>query len=170
MGPLRSIELGFVPLAAGSIASATGLTLPVGAQQASGTSCNLSGRILTVGGTVTGAFAPFQVVQGTGIPANTYIVSAGILVGTWNLSNLCTTQTGITVTAFAPTYPDMVILKAVTGNVTWRADGVAPTNAAAGGMLLQTTDPLFEYFGNLAAIQFISATGGINASFYKLAG
>jgi hypothetical protein len=151
-----------------SLATAVGLTLPVGAQQASGTSCNLSGSLLTVGGTVTGTFATGQYVKGTGIPANTYITGPGTVANTWNLSNTCTTETGETVTGYAPLAPDFAIIWATTATVYWRDDGVTPTSG--NGVPLLTTAPPFEYYGSLGAIQFISATGAINVSFYKLVG
>ena len=52
---LAVLPLGFQQIT--SLSSAVGLTLPYEAQQASATSCSLAGKLLTVGGTVTGAFA-----------------------------------------------------------------------------------------------------------------
>lgn len=169
MGPLRAAPLGFQQITA--LTAAVGLTLPVGAQQAQASSCSLSGRLLTVGGTVTGAFAPGQVVQGTGIPANTAIVSpGGVGTGTWNLSNACTTETGEEVTAYSPTYPDFALIRATGGNVYWRDDGVAPT--ATVGMPLLTTDVQpWEYWGDLSAIQFVQvATAVLDVSYYRIGG
>jgi hypothetical protein len=168
MGPLRAVPTGFQQIT--SLSAATNLTLPVGAQVAQATGATLSGRLLTVGGTVTGVFATGQYVQGTGIPPNTYITGPGSVSGTWNLSNICTTESAETITAFAPVVSDFAIVKALTQNVAWRDDGVAPT--ATVGMIIQTTDPLFEYYGDLAAIQFIQVTASatLNVSYYRLSG
>lgn len=76
-----------------------------GPQQAVSTSVSLSGTVMTVNSGVTGTFAPGQIVIGTGIPANTYILSNGTGTGgtgTYNVSNSMTTETNETVTAYAP--------------------------------------------------------------------
>jgi hypothetical protein len=169
VGPLRATALGFQQLT--GISPAIGLILPYGAQQASGTSCNLAGNLLTVGGTVTGTFATGLVVVGTGIPSNTYITGRGLVANTWYLSQSCTTETAETVTGYARlAVPDFAIMKALTQNVAWRDDGTAPT--ASIGMIIQTADPLFEYYGDLLAIQFIYVVSGaiLNVSYYKIAG
>ncbi|MDE2426234.1 MAG: hypothetical protein KGO96_10060 [Elusimicrobia bacterium] len=163
-----AVPLGFQQIS--SLSAAAGLTLPLGAQQAEGTSCSLSGKQLTVGGTVTGTFAVGQTVTGTGIPANTLISSQGQQSGTWLLSNACTTESGEAVTAYQTPRVDFVLLKAATENISWRDDGAAPT--ATVGMLMQTTDEPLLYSGDLLAIQFIqvSASAVLNASYYQNAG
>ena len=167
MGPLRAAPLGFQQIT--SLSSAVGLTLPYGVQQASGTSCNLSGKVLTVGGTVTGAFGVGQVAVGTGIPANTYILSPGSVAGTWNLSNSASSETGETVTGYAQVEVDFAIIRATVATVYWRDDGTAPTGTVGMAMLTTDVQP-FDYYGDLGAIQFISASGAISVSYYKLVG
>lgn len=60
------------------------------------------------------------------------------------------------------------LIKATTQNVRWRDDGSAPT--ATVGILMQTTDPPFEYTGDLSAIQFIETVAGavLDVSYYQL--
>lgn len=41
----------------------------------SGTASSISGTTLTVGGTVTGTFAPGQIISGSGVTAGTYIIA-----------------------------------------------------------------------------------------------
>ena len=165
----RAAALGYQQITT-ALSAAVGLTLPVGVQKAQGTACDLLNRRLTVGGTVTGAFGVGQIVQGTGIPANTSIVSPGTLPNTWILSAACTTETGETVTAYAPVACDFAIIKCTAQTVMWRDDGVAPT--ATIGMPMLVTDPPLEYGGALANIQFIQATASavLDVSYYKLAG
>jgi hypothetical protein len=111
-------------------------------------------------------------VQGTGIPPNTYIANHDG-AGNWLLNNLCTTETGEVVTAFATLSVDFAVIR-VTGagaSVNWRDDGVAPTTTV--GMPLFASDAFqFEYYGALTAIQFIQAvaTAALNVSYYNLAG
>ena len=164
----RGAPLGFQSLV--SPAAATGLTLPYGAQQAEGTSCNLSGNVLTVGGTVTGKFAVGQTVVATGIPINTTILQAGVPPNTWLLSNPCTTETGEAVIAYATLNANFAIMRVTGGGVNWRDDGVAPTSTV--GMPMNTTDPPFEYMGSLAGIQFIEQSGAasVEVAFYSLSG
>ncbi len=54
-----------------------------------------------------------------------------------------------------------------TANVRWRDDGVAPT--ASVGMLAPYGQACWSYTGNLAAIQFIAATGSpvLDVTFYR---
>ncbi len=69
-------------------------------------------------------------------------------------------------TYLAPRGAISVILQAEDQNVRWRDDGVAPT--ATVGMLLRITDPPFEYFGNLSALQVIrTAPGAILNLIYR---
>ncbi len=169
----RAVPLGFQNIA--SLAAATGLILPVGAQQASGSSCSLLGKQLTVGGSVTGSFAIGQVVQGSGIPANTYITQQGTPgTNTWWLSNSATTGSAIAVTAYQALRVDFAIIRCTGGaSVNWRDDGGVPTGAEGGGVPMLDTDPPFEYTGDLAAIQFIEASGStptLQVSYYSLSG
>lgn len=77
------------------------------------------------------------------------------------------TATGLT----CPGGADTAVIEATsTAIVFWRDDGTAPS--ASVGMQLNPTpatgaQPTMVYQGNLSAIQFISATGGINVSCYK---
>lgn len=64
---------------------------------------------------------------------------------------------------------DFAVIRATTANVFWRDDGIAPTSTV-GMPILYASDPPFEYFGNVAGIQFISATGAINVSYYRISG
>lgn len=164
----RAVALGFQAVV--SPATATGLTIPVGAQQAEGTSCTLSGSLLTVGGTVTGVFAVGQTVQGTGIPPNTLITRTGSTAATWWLSNPCSTESGETVIANQTLAINLAIIRCTGGNVNWRDDGVAPT--ATVGMPMLATDSPFEYMGDIGGIQFIEQSGAatVDVSFYSLSG
>lgn len=163
----RAANLGYQQIS--SLGSATGLTLPVGPQLASATGCSLAGSVLTVGGTVTGAFAAGQVVKGTGIPANTFILNQ-TAANQWLLSNPCTTESGETVTAYQWLDVNFAVVRCTGQNVMWRDDGVAPT--ASTGMPLLTTDPPWEYAGDLLAIQFIqtAASAVLDVSYYTLVG
>ena len=67
--------------------------------------------------------------------------------------------TGLTVPAGAC----YAVVQAVTASVFWRDDGTAPTSAI--GMTIASGGEL-DYAGDLTKIQFISATGGINVSYY----
>jgi hypothetical protein len=51
-----------------------------------------------------------------------------------------------------------LLLSAEVQNVRWRDDGVALTTTV--GFLLKTSDPPFEYSGNILALQFIQVTAG----------
>ena len=152
------------------MSAATGLTLPVGPEVASATSASLSGRLLTLGGTVTGVFEPGQTVSGTGIPANTTISAEGNTSGTFWLTNACTTESGESVTAYQTLISDMVVLQAEVEAVRWRDDGTAPTSAV--GQVMAVSAAPLEYTGDLTAIQFIQVAVGaiVDATFYKLVG
>ena len=165
---LRSVALGFQNIS--SLSLATGLTLPTGSQQASGSACTLSGNLLTVAGTVTGVFATNQIVIGTGIPANTYILGPGHLANTWLLSQNCTTESAETVTAYQQIKVDYAIIRASTANVNWRDDGTAPTSATGFPML--STDGPMLYASNLLGIQFIAQSGSptLQVSYYCFSG
>lgn len=60
------------------------------------------------------------------------------------------------------------VIRATTATVRWRDDGTLPTGTV-GFQLLTTEDPLV-YQGDLSAIKFFSATGGIEVLFYALTG
>jgi hypothetical protein len=169
VGPLRATPLGYQQVT--SLTTAIGLTMPLGAQQASGTACSLASKLLTVGGTVTGTFAIGQTVTGTGIPANTTIVQAGSAPSTWVLSSACTTEASETVTAYDTPRVDFAIIRVTAANVYWRDDGTAPT-ATVGMPLLSTDTVPFEYYGDPLAIQFIAVSGSpvLDVSYYRLAG
>ena len=153
-----------------SLATSTALTLPVGAQMAQGTSCNLSGSLLTVGGTITGAFVVGQIVQGTGIPANTYITQPGTLATQWFLSNPCTTQTSITVTAYADPGANVALIAVETANVRFLPGGGVPT--ASVGMPIAAGSLMLYDQGNLAGLRFIQQTSGavLDVAYYRAAG
>lgn len=164
----RAVAVGFQNIT--SLAAATALTLPLGKQLATASSCSLSGSLLTVGGTVTGAFTIGQVVTGTGIPANTVIVGPAGPTNTWILSNIVATGTGIAVTGYAFINVDFALIRCSTAAVNWRDDGVAPT--ATVGFPMLTTDMPLEYAGNIGGIQFIAQSGlpTLQVSYYQLSG
>ena len=58
----------------------------------------------------------------------------------------------------------VAIMSATTAAVSWRDDGVAPTAAVGIQIPAGTT---FQYTGNLATFQAISATGVLNVSYYR---
>jgi hypothetical protein len=69
-----------------------------------------------------------------------------------------------------PAGADLAIIRTETANVRWRDDGTTPTSSV--GMLMASTDPVFEYSGTLSAIQFIAVSGNpvLDVAFYRLAG
>jgi apolipoprotein N-acyltransferase len=82
-------------------------------------------------------------------------ISAATLASATSL----TVPAGATVAVVAPD----------TAAVRWRDDGTAPTTSV--GMSLAAAT-VFEYWGNLSAIQFIAQTGSpvLNISYYKIDG
>lgn len=153
------------------LSTATYLTLPVGPQQAQATSCNLSGNLLTVGGTITGAFAIGQVVQGAGIPANTTIVAPtqqGPNPTAWWLSAACTTESGETVTGYQDAGANLAYIAPETQNVRYRPGNVAPTSTV--GMPIYQGSQVEYTAGDLAALQFIeeTATATLNVTYYRV--
>ena len=58
----------------------------------------------------------------------------------------------------------IALLSASVAAVSWRDDGGVPT--ATVGIIIPAGTTM-QYTGNLAAIQFISATGTLNVSYYK---
>lgn len=166
----RAAALGFQELSVSS--TAVGLTLPTGPQQAVATGCSLSGVVLTVGTVTSGAFAVGQIVTGTGIPANTTVAQQGSVPGVWNLSQVCSTESGETVTAYGGSIADFAEIRVATsgGAVNWRDDGTVPTSSS--GVPMMAADPPLEYGGPLASWQCIAQTGTVSVavSFYKLVG
>lgn len=70
-----------------------------------------------------------------------------------------------------PAGATMAVMRVETANARWRDDGTAPTTSA--GMPMDSTDTVpFEYWGTLAAIQFIAQSGSpvLNVSYYSTAG
>lgn len=69
-----------------------------------------------------------------------------------------------------PAGANMAMIGADTAGVRFRDDGTAPT--ASVGVLIPAGVALFQYTGNLAALQFIAASGSpvLNISYYKIAG
>lgn len=63
-----------------------------------------------------------------------------------------------------PSGATLAVVVCDTAACTWRDDGTAPT--ASVGMVWPVGVPLY-YAGNLSAIQFISATGHVDVSYYK---
>lgn len=59
--------------------------------------------------------------------------------------------------ANVPAGASRAFLKVETASIRMRDDGGTPT--ATEGLLLQTTDQLFEYAGDISAIRVIQATG-----------
>lgn len=56
------------------------------------------------------------------------------------------------------------LVQAVTQDLNWRDDGVDPTNAAGGGMVIHIADEPVSFVGNIASAKFIS----VNAAGSKL--
>ena len=79
---------------------------------------------------------------------------------------------GTVVSLTVPAGAVLAIFNTETTALRWRDDG--GNLAATFGMPLPITGtgPLFEYSGNLAAIQFLSsgAAGTLNVSYYKISG
>lgn len=163
------VYIGYQQITAGNLASSTPLTLPVGAQEAQGSSCDLSGNLLTVGGTVTGTFAVGQIVQGTGIPANTTIASRGSQPNQWFLSNACTTETGETVTGYADPGANVAFFAAEASAVRYLPGSGTPT--ASVGMPVAVGYPVVYDAGDLASLRFIQQAAGaiLNVLYYRTA-
>jgi hypothetical protein len=69
----------------------------VSQNNATATSCSVAAGVLTVGGTVTGAFVAGMTISGPGFPTNTFILSPGTGTGgagTYNLFNFSGSITG----------------------------------------------------------------------------
>lgn len=64
-----------------------------------------------------------------------------------------------------PAGATMIALGADTANVRYRDDGTAPTSSV--GMVLVFGQNPILYSGTLSKLQFISATGVLNVSFYR---
>jgi hypothetical protein len=143
-------------------------TLPVGSVQATGSACNLSSNLLTVGGTVVGTFATGQVVRGTGIPPNTYIIAAGSQAYQWQLSNPCTTETAELVTAYEDAGANLAYFSVEVANVRYLPGGVAPTSTV--GVPLLAGQQLEYAVGGLDGLRFLQQSAGavINATYYRV--
>lgn len=64
-----------------------------------------------------------------------------------------------------PATANMIMMTADTATVRWRDDGTAPTTTT--GLTLIFAQQPFLYTGTLSKLQFISATGILNVSFYR---
>lgn len=64
-----------------------------------------------------------------------------------------------------PAGANLILMSADTANIRWRDDGVAPTSSI--GMNLVFGQAPITYNGPISKLQFISATGVLNVTFYK---
>lgn len=64
-----------------------------------------------------------------------------------------------------PAGANTILMSADTANIRWRDDGTAPTTSV--GMSLVFGQIPVTYNGPLSKIQFISATGVLNVTFYR---
>lgn len=95
--------------------------------------CSISGTTLTVGGTVTGTWAPGQVINGTGVTSNTWITAGGG-------------------TSFTINNSQTVASEAMTGTVqvSYSYDPMFQTNGSLSsvtGLTLSGTGPSYASFG-----------------------
>jgi len=69
-----------------------------------------------------------------------------------------------------PAGANLALIRTEAASVRWRDDGTPPT--ASVGMIITDTDPVFEYSGDLSAIEFIALSGSpiLNVSYYKTSG
>ena len=122
------------------------------ATQATSSAATIAGTTLTVGGTVTGNFAPGQTLLGTGVTAGSIILAqltgTNGGAGTYSLSQSSTVASPVAMTTQAT--PVVVSWNAVnsTFNVTSGASGLASTSAYATGTAA-------------ALLELTSATGAI---------
>ena len=124
-----------------------------GPQQAVATNVDLLGTLMTVhAGGITGTFAVGQQVLGTGTPtpgASAFIASLGTGTGgagTYNLSAACSTETGVTITAYAPG----VVYDATLGCFEVYSDTTGATSSVS-----------FGSGTSAAALMFTAATGAV---------
>lgn len=161
-----TVPLGFCQVA--TLTSAVGLTDPSKCIRASFTGTG-TGTSLAVT-SVSGVIKPGDGLAGTGVPAGTTILSQVPGVGTVGgagtyVTSVATTSSGASLTSGGiPVGARMAYLTAATAAVSYRDDGGVPT--ASIGVSIPSGTGIF-YTGSLPAIQFISATGAINAAFYK---
>lgn len=150
------------------LSAVTALTLPTGAQAASGSSCNLSGNLLTVGGTITGAFAQGLVVTGTGIPVNTTII-AQASPNQWWLSNPCSTENGVPVAASMDAGANVAVITVEGAGVRYLPGGGVPTSSV--GVPVSSGSQLIYDAGDLAGLRFIQTAVGaiLNVLYYRVA-
>ena len=71
-----------------------------------------------------------------------------------------------------PTGAQIAILNAETADLRWRDDAATTAPSSTIGMLLSTTQPPYQYNGNLEQIRFAAVSGSpvLNISYYKPAG
>ena len=154
-----------VTLGAGTCASFTGTA---------------SGTILTAT-SVSGLIEPGETVSGTGVPANTTIVSqqtatgggAAGGAGTYVTSQVTTASSASLTTTGIPTAAVLAIVTVETNAARWRDDGTAPT-ASVGTLLPNTTasgPPYYAYFTSavlggipLTSVQLIPVTSTMNVN------
>lgn len=150
-----------------SLSAALSLTLPVGAQLATASSCGLVGNLLTVGGIVAGSFGVGQVVQGTGIPVNTYIIAQAGPTQWW-LSNQCSTESGEAVAAYEDAGANVAVITVEGAGVRYLPGGVAPT--ASVGVPVASGSQLIYDAGDLAGLRFIQTAVGaiLNVLYYRV--
>ena len=65
-----------------------------------------------------------------------------------------------------PASARFIYVSAFTATVNWRDDGTPTTTANTGGQPLAAGQSMW-YGGDLTAIKFISASGGVSVSFYQ---
>jgi hypothetical protein len=69
-----------------------------------------------------------------------------------------------------PAGATVAIFRLETGAVHYRDDGTAPTSSL--GMMMTVSDPPYEYWATLDAIQFIAASGSpiLDILYYRITG
>lgn len=89
------------------------------------------------------------------------------ILGYQQITGLSTAK-GLTVPVSTKTgrSANIALISCEAQNVRWRDDGIAPT--ASVGQQMLTTDPIYEYHGDLSNIQFIEETTGgkVNVCYY----
>ena len=189
-------SLGYCQLSSTTLASAVGLangysTLATVAVGNSGGTNYAIGDAVTIGGTGTQAIIYVTNVSAGGVVTGVslYYSSAnpvsgmyvtGATPGTTNVttSNVVVANaaaTGLTLNCTytasgVPLGVQGAILQALTQNVVFRDDGVAPT--ATTGMVVETGALSWDYYGSAANVSVIRATTGavLNVYFYSVVG
>ena len=108
-----------------------------------GSSCTISGYVLTVGGSVTGTWQVGQVVSGASVPANTIIESLGSGTGgagTYNLSTTSAISLGEAMTGYCAqiVLASTVSFPACTGGTATATNFAIGTASSGAGELLHT--------------------------------